>query len=539
MTVIASRDDWTLPATLTRAVDRWADEPFLHFAIGGASLTYGEVGARSDAFAVGLQRLGVAPGDNVLLMVRNRAEFVLAWFAINALGAVEVPVNVDYHGYFLEHLVNTSRASVMVVEADFLESIAESADRFEHLRTLVVIGDDAATVPGFAAHSFAEVEAGGGRPRGPSPRYSDLAAIHFTSGTTGPSKGAMMTHAHAHLLAERNQSLIRMAEGDTLLTHLPLFHVNAQLTAVYNAMLVGGDVHLRAHFSASHWLDEIRSSGATHTTLLGVMLPFILKQDPTPHDPDNALRCVWAVPCPPEPAEAFRQRFDVPRIVSAYGNTEIGMISTQDFDEARLGSAGRVDETWYEVRIVDPDTDEELPTDTVGELVVRPRHPWNLCQGYFGMPERTLETFRNLWFHTGDALRMDGDGYLYFVDRIKDRIRRRSENIASVDVEHVLIEHDGVAEAAVIAVPSDVEGGEDELKACVVLSREIDLAEVRAWCDRRLPYFAVPRYIEALDALPKTPTAKVRKFQLREAGITAGTIDFGRPEGRTRKVDGS
>ncbi|HSG78036.1 MAG TPA: AMP-binding protein [Acidimicrobiia bacterium] len=539
MTVVESRADWTLPATLSRAVDRWPDSPFLHFAAPDTSLSFGETGARVEKLAAGLQRLGVGPGDNVLVMVRNRAEFVLAWFAVNTLGAVEVPVNVDYHGYFLEHLVNTSRASVMVVEADFLDSIEASAARFEFLRTLVVVGASPGAVAGFEVHSFAEVEAGGGRPTGDPPRYSDLAAIHVTSGTTGPSKGAMMTHAHAHLLAERNQSLIRMEAGDVLLTHLPLFHVNAQLTAVYNAMLVGAAVHLQTHFSASHWLEEIRSSGATHTTLLGVMMPFILKQEATPLDADNALRCVWAVPCPPEPAEAFRRRFDVARIVSAYGNTEIGMISTQDFDEARLGSAGRVDGTWYEVRIVDPDTDEELPTDTVGELVVRPRHPWNLCQGYFGMPERTLETFRNLWFHTGDALRMDEDGYLYFVDRIKDRIRRRAENIASVDVEHVIVEHDAVAEAAVVAVPSELEGGEDELKACVVLSREVDLAEVREWCDRRLPYFAVPRYVEALDALPKTPTAKVRKFQLREAGITPGTVDFGKPEGRSRRVERS
>jgi crotonobetaine/carnitine-CoA ligase len=444
-------------------------------------------------------------------------------------------VNVDYHGYFLEHLVNSSQASTMIIEADFLESITASAARLTHLQTLVVVGEAPESVAGLCIESFASLES---NPpwRGDGPRYSDLAAIHFTSGTTGPSKGAMMTHAHAHLLAERNQGLIRMEEGDVNLTYLPLFHVNSQLTAVYNAMLVGASVDLRPHFSASQWIDDLRTSGATHTNVLGAMMPFILKQPASPTDGDNSLRCLWAVPCPPGPAEEFRKRFAVERIVSVYGNTEIGIVSTQDFDEARLGSAGRVGPEWYDVRIVDPETDEVVAPNEVGELVVRPRHPWLLCQGYFGMPERTLEAFRNLWFHTGDALRQDEDGFLYFVDRIKDRIRRRGENIASSDVEHVLIEHPAVAEAAVVAVPADLEGGEDELKACVVLSGDVTAEAVWRWCGERLPYFAVPRYVEILDALPKTPTAKVRKFELRNAGINERTHDLGRAEARTRRV---
>ena len=535
MPVIESRTDWTQPATLARAVDLWGDHPFLSFALDGVALTFGEVGSRSRAIAGGLHALGVRPGDSVLIMLRNRSEFVLTWFATGWLGAVEVPVNVDYHGYFLEHLANTARASTMIIEADYVESVAHSMDRLDHLRTLVVVGEGHESVPGLDIHPFESLETAGAW-SGPSPAYSDLAAIHFTSGTTGPSKGAMMTHAHAHLLAERNQGLIRMAEGDVNLAHLPLFHVNSQLTAVYTAMLVGGSVDIRPHFSAGHWLEEVRTSGATHTTLLGAMMPILLKQEPTPLDADNDLRCVWAVPCPPGPASEFRTRFGFERIVSAYGNTEIGMISTQDFDEARLGSAGKVGPEWYEIAIVDPETDEVVPTNTVGELVVRPKHPWLLCQGYFGMPERTLETFRNLWFHTGDALRQDEDGFLYFVDRIKDRIRRRGENIASSDVEHILLQHPAVAEAAVVAVPADLEGGEDELKACIVLAEPVDVQEVWHWCGERLPYFAVPRYVEVLDALPKTPTAKVRKFELRSSGITDATRDLGQAERRSRRV---
>jgi crotonobetaine/carnitine-CoA ligase len=214
-------------------------------------------------------------------------------------------------------------------------------------------------------------------------------------------------------------------------------------------------------------------------------------------------------------------------MVTSYGSTEVGMVARRTLD-APEGSVGGVDPDLYDARVVD-DLDEEVPVGEVGELLVRPRLPWTTTLGYFGMPDRTLEAFRNLWFHTGDAARLDADGHLWFVDRIKDRIRRRGENIASVDVESVLMEHDAIADAAVVAVPADEEGGEDEIKAVLVAAagHDLDAITVWAWCDDKLPYFAVPRYVEILPELPKTPTAKVRKNELRDAGVTATTSDRG------------
>lgn len=518
------RRQWSLPAVLRRAAEDFGEHPFLSFGLGERELTYADAHAESDAVAAGLRRLGVGPGDNVLLMLRNRPEFVLSWFAANKLGAVQVPVNIDYRGHLLEHLANTARAGLLVVESDLLEQVLASADSLQHLRRVVVVGE----VPG-RTHRHLELL--------PFPELLQpadlppvevqahhLAAIHFTSGTTGPAKGATVTHAHQHLLAEKFRALVDLGPGDVNLTHLPFFHINAQIVGVYASMLVGARVRVEPHFSASGWVGHARRSQATVTWLQGVMLPFIMEQPSRPDDDDNVLRSVAAVPRPPGLAEKFQGRFGVERVVSCSGNTEVGMVTRFD-EDTPAGSCGRPDDEWYEIRIVAPELDEAVPVGETGELVVRPRHPWTVTQGYFGAPEATLEAFRNLWFHTGDGFCQDADGYLYFVDRVKDRIRRRGENVPTGDVELILTEHPAIADAAIVAVPSDIESAEDEIKACLVLHQGAILTagEMFAWCDQHLPRFALPRYIEFFDSLPKTPTGKVRKHLLREEGVTPTT----------------
>jgi crotonobetaine/carnitine-CoA ligase len=494
--VIEDRARWTLPHVLERAADRFGDRPFLSFALGATELTFADVHQRATTYAGALRELGVERGDRVLIMLPNRAEFVLTWFAVNLLGAVQVPVNIDYRGEFLEHVVQTARARL---------AVTDHPELFER----AVTPDELGRGPAGAAVQT---------------RPQDLAAIHFTSGTTGRSKGAMMSFAHQHLLAEQNGAWVELGPDDVYMTSLPLFHVNAQLTAVYAALLVGARVHLEPKFSASRWLDVARATRATVTTTLGVMMPFLLAQPERPEDGDNALRCVWAVPCPRELAEPFGRRFGIERFAMGYGNTEVGFV-IDPRERPPAGSCGRPDTRFYDIALVDPETDEPVATGEPGEVVVRPKVPWIVSGGYYGMPERTAEAFRNLWFHTGDSLVRDEDGWLYFVDRIHDRIRRRGENIASADVELVLTQHDAVAEAAVVAVPSELAGGEDELMACLVLHRDAPLTDIVAFGAARLPAFAVPRYFQRLDELPKTPTAKVRKQLLRERGITPQTMD--------------
>jgi crotonobetaine/carnitine-CoA ligase len=288
---------------------------------------------------------------------------------------------------------------------------------------------------------------------------------------------------------------------------------------------VGARAHLEPRFSASRFIETARAQHATVTTTLGVMMQFVLNQPARPDDADNDLRCLWAVPCPEALALAFGRRFGVRDFAMPYGNTEVGLI-TDPRVKAPPGSCGRPDTRFYDVMLVDPLTDEPVPPGVAGEVIVRPRIPWIITTGYFGMPERTVEAYRNFWFHTGDSLVQDAEGWLWFVDRINDRIRRRGENIASADVEAILIQHDAVREVAVVATPSEVAGGEDELKACVVLADPGEVEDVIAFARERLPRIAVPRYFEVLAELPKTPTAKVRKELLREAGVSSTTLDL-------------
>lgn len=530
--VVADRGDWALPSLLLRRGEELGPAPFLSFALGERELSYGETAQGALAVAGGLAGLRVGTGDRVLLMMRNRAEFVLAWLGMAVLGGVQVPVNVDYRGGFLEYLVETSEGEVLVVEEELLDAVAASLERMPRLRTVVVVGEPAPLGPRVRVVPFEEVlEASAPAPARVVP--SDTAAIHFTSGTSGRSKGALVPHAHAHLLAERNRELLGLEAGDVYMTELPLFHINAQMS-VQSALLIGAKVRIERRFSASAWLDRVRASGATHTSLLGVMLGFLLAQPALQDDARNPLRVAWTVPCPEGPATAFRERFGLERVVTSYGSTELGMVARRVLGEGPAESAGRLEPDVYEAVVVD-ENDEPVSPGEAGELLVRPRLPWTISQGYVGMPAATTAAFRNLWFHTGDLARLDTDGNVWFLDRFSDRIRRRGENVASRDVELVLEQHPAIAEAAVVAVPADEgAGAEDEIKAVIVPAAGASLGAkaVWAWCDERLPHFAVPHYVELVQELPKTPTAKVRKNELRAAGVGAGTFDRGQATAR-------
>lgn len=532
--IVEDIHDWVMPKLLHRRARELGDAPYLSFAIDDAAVSYREADELSDRLAAGFARLGVKQGECVLMMLENRLEFVLSWFALNKLGAYHAPVNTDYRGDFLEHLANITQARIMVVSSAFLDIVVASQDRMPHLQSLIVVAGEPGVQTGrFDALAFDAV-ALDEEPPAVDVRHSDIYSVMFTSGTTGRSKGALMPYAHGHLLNERNLSLLDMDSESTYITELPLFHINAHM-AVYCSLIVGGRTRLEERFSATRWLDRLRASGATHSSMLGVMVDFVLQQPASDRDRDHSLRSVWMVPALPDLANRFRDRFGIERIVTSYGTSETGMVTSRVVDRSHTNvSAGPVGEEFYDVAIVD-DADEPLAEGEAGQIVVRTKLPWTVTHGYLGMPEQTLSAFRNLWFHTGDVGRFDADGNLCFVDRVADRIRRRGENVASADVEHVLMDHDLVLEAAVVAVSADEEGGEDEIKACVVLTGEgeLDIDAFWLWCDQRLPFFAVPRYLQVLDALPKTPTAKVIKAELRK-NDGQGLHDRG-PTGRANR----
>jgi crotonobetaine/carnitine-CoA ligase len=499
----------------------------------GEAVTYGALDARSDRAAAAFAGLGLSRGDTAAVMLDNSPAFLDAWIGLAKLGVVEVPVNTAYRGNLLTHVLAQTGCRVAVVGAAYLARLAEVAPRLPALTHVLVAGPAHGSppeVPGKATAWFSEVLAAApAAPPAVEVGDAEPSVVLYTSGTTGPSKGVAMPHAQMYFFGQEVVSLQRLTPEDTYFTCTPLFHGNAQFMAAYPALIAGARLVCRPRFSASRWVAQLRESGVTATNLIGVMMDFVWKQPPRPDDADNVLRTVFAAPTASSIVEGFRARYGIEAFTEVFGLTETSAPILSPYGEDRpAGAAGLQAADWFDVRLVDPETDREVPVGEVGELVVRPRHPWTCSLGYFGMPEKTAEAWRNLWFHTGDALRRDGEGWFYFVDRYKDALRRRGENISSYEVEQGLLSHPGVLEVAVVGVAADSEAGEDEVMAFVVpdpAGPGVTAAQLWEHCLGRVPGFAVPRYVRFVDALPKTPSEKVQKAVLRAEGVTADTHD--------------
>ncbi|NKQ55785.1 ATP-dependent acyl-CoA ligase [Amycolatopsis sp. K13G38] len=532
-------DDWTLNTVLRHHVAEQPDAPFLITPEEGLEWTYAEILGSAERIAGALTKSGAEYGDRLIIMAANSSRLVRSWFAAGVGGLVEVPINTNYEGEFLRHQVATVQARWAVIDDAFAQRFVAIAEHARGIEQFWVIdtGGGAEAVDllrrnGWAAALWDELEDGPVLEL-PSPKPQDLGAIFFTSGTTGPSKGVAMPHSQLYFFAQIVVCLTRLTPADRYLTTTPLFHGNAQFMAVYPALVAGASAVVRPKFSASRWIDHVRDSGVTVTNFVGVMMDFAWKQPPRPDDLDNKLRAVYAAPTASSIVEDFKKRYGIEAFVDAFGLTETCAPIMSPYGMPRPdGAAGLQNADWFDIRLVDPETDREVPVGEIGELVVRPKFPGTCSNGYYGMPEKTVEAWRNLWFHTGDALRMDSDGWFYFVDRYKDALRRRGENISSYEVEQAVLGHPAVTECAVIGVPADVEAGEDEVLAAIVASEPVEPAEILDWCKGRIPEFAIPRFVRFVDALPKTPSEKVRKAALREDGITSDTFD------RQEKVHG-
>jgi crotonobetaine/carnitine-CoA ligase len=521
---------WTIPWVLRERARTHGDRVYLDAPGFGERHTYAELLERSERIASGLVAAGGQPGDRLLVMAPNSPQVLFAWFGSACAGMAEVPINTAYRGTFLEHQVRTTTPRFAVIDAQFAERFAESAEACATIERFYLVGDadQQATATetlarcGWAVEPFEALAAADPRSL-PEVRARDLAAVFFTSGTTGLSKGVMMPNAQMVFFADECVSLTRLTDADAYLSVGPLFHGNAQFLAALPALIAGARFVLRERFSATRWVDWVRDSGATVTNFVGVMMDFVWKQPPRPDDADNDLRCVFAAPTASSILDGFRERFGVEAFVEVFGLTETSMPIMSPYGVDRPpGACGQLNADWFDVRLVDPATDVEVPIGATGELVVRPRQPWTTCAGYYGMPDKTAEAFRNLWFHTGDGLRRDAEGWFYFVDRLKDAIRRRGENISSYEIEQAVLQRPGVTECAAIAVAADVDAGEDEVMLFTVCTDGTSREDVHDWCVRRLPAFALPRYVRLVDDLPKTPSGKVRKTELRELAMARG-----------------
>ena len=513
--------------TIDRLLDLRAsdsrDTTFLRFATG--DLTYGDARRRSTGLAQGLKDLGVHPGQLVPVLMSNGSEFAITWLALCTLGAVSTLLNTEFRGPSLLHALHVSGAEVVVVDARLVPNLAAVLSDLPHIRAVVVVGalaDPAGQLPGVQVLDYATLCTDETTVVVSHHSFADPAMVLFTSGTTGPSKGCVLSHRYAVRQAELMIENLKLRSTDVLYCPFPMFHIDATVLTVIPAMLLAAKAVIGDRFSASSFWDEVRAAGATVFDFMGATLTMLHKRPVRADDAENPARLGWGVPVP-EFADDFERRFGV-QLVELYGSTDAGVPLYHPVDvPRRQGSCGRAIPQ-YDVRIFD-EWGSEVADDEVGELVIRPNEPSLMSDGYYGMPQASLESRRDLWFHSGDLARRDVDGYFYFVGRRSDSIRRRGENISAFEVEEVVKLHPAVFDAAAFGVRSDLTE-EDVMVVVVTRSGEMfDPADLIEFCSSRMGRHMVPRYVDIVDTLPRTPTEKIEKAQLRERGITATTWD--------------
>ncbi len=525
MTNHSSTTDPRIPprdACVTRyLLERWAREmPDKDFAVfqDGDSWSYSALLASVRQLAGGLGAEGVRRGDHVAVWMFDSKEAILTFLAINYLGAVFVPLNTAFKGKVLEHVLNVSDASVMVAHGQLLERL-DGIDP-AGVRKLVSVGDSSA--PGNFELCDYESLAGGGAepPELDSPIEPwDTQSIIFTSGTTGPSKGVLSSYLH--IFTNAGPETWHFVNGeDRFLINMPIFHIGG-MGVIFVMLARGGSIAVMDGFDTEKFWPFVRESKTTAFFLLGVMTTFLLKQAPAPDDKSHSVRLAFMVPLT-ETCVEFHERFGID-VYTIFNMTEISSPIVSEPNPTKRGTCGKKRDG-VDVRLVD-ENDCEVPLGEIGEMIVRTDRPWGMNSGYYKNPVATAEAWRNGWFHTGDCFRQDADGYFYFVDRMKDAIRRRGENISSFEVEAEVVAYPAVREAAAYAVPSEV--GEDEVMVAVaaVAGEQIDERALMEFLGDRMAYFMVPRYLRVLEELPKTPSAKVMKHVLRNEGVTADAWD--------------
>lgn len=520
-------DIYRLPLTerrlgpiLRRQAETEADRVYMRGE--GRVYTFAQTDAAVRAIARGMAARGVKRGDFVAVFLPNGPDFVLAWYAAAVLGAAFAPINVAYKGFMLDGPLRDTSSRGIVVHRDLLPHLAtaDSEVRAALDWVAVVGGLEGADLPEgpreYLRFEDLAIETG------PDPEaeadFRDIHCVMYTSGTTGPSKGVLLSNGHFFSSACTFLKALALTRDDVLFTNLPLFHGLASRLGALPAMMVGAELVIGSRFSASgFWRDVCEANATVAHTLFTI--PHILKaQPPSDYERGHRLRAMYNAHHDRE----FEERYNV-RLVEAYGMTETGLMVYTPYPERREGSAGRVHED-FESQIVD-EMDMPVGPGETGEIVVRPKLPFIMMQTYLNRPEATLEACGNLWFHTGDLASMDADGYVYFVDRKKDRIRRRGENISSWDVEHYVSAHPDVEECVALAHPEPT--GEDDVRVVLVLKpgRSPAPEAIMDWLQERAPFFMLPRYLEFVDEIPRSPTAKVEKYKLMDSGLAPDAWD--------------
>jgi carnitine-CoA ligase len=528
--------------TITSLLDRrLADDPDSQYLdVCGVTFTAAEVNSVASKLANALRVLGVRSGDRVASLIENSPEALLSWWGAIRRGSIAVPINTAYKGHYLRHQLADSGARVVIVQRTLAERIAAVIDDLPDLEHVIVVDDreepgaghDVAPTPKVAVHEWDEILRIDDVTPDVAIRPSDLGTFIYTGGTTGPSKGCMLSHNYHEALARQIGICWERTADDVVWTPLPLFHYNALVTAVLGSLVFGGRGAIYRRFSVSNFWPEMNRVGATITSTLGTMAYLLAHDSDRPEMPrsgapeaNTSLRLLGAAPLPEEVDRLLRDRFGMDTFSGAFGLTEASLVSWQPPGvRNKANAAGVLNDEYFEVRLFDDD-DNEVAAGAKGEIVVRPKRPHIMFEGYWGRPEATVDAARNLWFHTGDIARIDEDGFLFFVDRKADYLRRRGENISSFEVESVLMRHGALADVAVCAVPSEMTEDDLKITATVKDGEAITEEALFRWCIEELPYFALPRYVEFRRELPRSPVGRVLKRTLREEGVTPTTWD--------------
>jgi carnitine-CoA ligase len=485
-------------------------------SVAGVPVTFAQMRDRTCAAANVLADNGVAKGDTVALFTATCPEWVYFWLGAARIGAVTAAVNVANKDEFLSHALRLSRACVVITDPQRHARVCDIADRVETLKTILVVGD---SLTDALAHASSE-------PPGAVPSEpEELAALFFTSGTTGPSKAVATSWHYLFSAAAGVAAAWECSPGDVVWSAMPLFHLSAA-PSVLVPLLLGSTTVLSATFRPSEVWDDVRAHGAAGFAGAGAMVSMLLNRPEDGGDRALPLRFISAAPIAADVYRVIEERYDA-RVVTMYGMTEAFPIAFKSVSEDGVpGTSGQVNPA-FEVRIVDSDN-RLLPDGSVGEIVCRPTAPQVMSLGYVdaaAIDSRLVVTPHQEWFHTGDLGSFDDDGNLTYVDRVKDSLRRRGENVSSVEVETTVMRHPAILEAAAVGVPSDL--GEDDILVVVTLrpNADFDHADLLDFCSGRMPYFCVPRYLEVLDEIPKNVIGRVRKDLLRKRGLGAGAWD--------------
>lgn len=504
----------TLPVMLRRRAEKYGDKPFVTCC--GARWSFAETEQIAQVWASRLSAAGVKLGDRVAIHCSNRPEFLQMFLGCAYLGAIATPINTAFRGVQLAHVLNNSQPILLVMESQYSEIYAQLPDNAKlPNRVWTINADCIVDANGAVVHAPAT-----SLPQEVFPQAKDPVAILYTSGTTGPSKGVICPQAQLFWWGIYSARALKLKEGDVLFTPLPVFHTNA-LNTFYQALLNGCEYVLQPKFSASRFWDQARECGATVTYLLGAMAAILLARKPGHEgtDKDHSIRIALGGGVPAATNKEFLDRFGVP-LVDGYASTETNVVFFGPAPSDHPGTMGYLAKG-ADALIVNDDG-VPVPDGQAGELLLRPTELYSFASGYFGMPEKTVEAWQNFWFHTGDRVVREADGHYRFVDRMKDSIRRRGENVSSWEVEEAISTHPAIDSCAAYPVPSEL--GEDEVAAAFLLKpgEDLDELDLIKHLEGRLAYFAIPRFLRKVDQMPMTENGKIKKVVLREEGIVDG-----------------